>query len=109
MNSREVGISNVMLPEPSSSGTYFNFKIGNVDYRHLNLPEKNVLHYVSSYLYSKCLTQHTCDLCVDYGRYQTNLDQAFLLFLLKHIPVLHRQLMVNFKCPIMIFINLYLN
>lgn len=39
MNSREVGISNVMLPEPSSSGTYFNFKIGTVDYRHLNLPE----------------------------------------------------------------------
>jgi len=79
MNSREVGISNVMLPEPSSSGTYFNFKIGTVDYRHLNLPEKNALHYVCSYLYSKCLSQHTCDLCVDYGRYQTNLDQAFLL------------------------------
>lgn len=79
MNSREVGISNVILPEPSSSDTYFNFKIGTVDYRHLNLPEKNALHYVCGYLYSKCLSQHTCDLCVDYGRYQTNLDQAFLL------------------------------
>lgn len=79
MNSSEVGITNVVLPEPSPRGTYFNFKIGTVDYRHLNLPEKNALHYVCGYLYSKCLGQHTCDLCVDYGRYQTNLDQAFLL------------------------------
>ncbi|KAL4098188.1 hypothetical protein QTP88_022836 [Uroleucon formosanum] len=46
MNPQEFESSNVMLPEPSTSGTYFSFKIGTVDYRHLNLPEKNALHYL---------------------------------------------------------------
>lgn len=79
INPHEVGPTNFVLPDSSSRGTYFNFKIGTVDYRHLNLPDKNTLHYVCGYLYSKCLSQHTCDLCVEYGRSQKNLDHALLL------------------------------
>ncbi|KAE9526116.1 hypothetical protein AGLY_013747 [Aphis glycines] len=30
-------------------------------------------------LHKECLSQHSCDLCIEYGRSQTNLDQAFLL------------------------------
>lgn len=36
LNPQEVGTSNIMFPEQASRGTYFNFKIGTVDYRHLN-------------------------------------------------------------------------
>lgn len=39
---QEVGTSNIMLPEPASRGTYINFKIGAVDYQHINLPEKKM-------------------------------------------------------------------
>lgn len=79
MNPQEVGSFNIGLPEPSSRDSCFNFKIGTVDYRHLNLSESNALHYVCDYLYSKCLGQHTYDLCIEYGRSQKHLDQSFLL------------------------------
>lgn len=79
MNHQEVEASIVVLLEPAPRDSCFNFKIGTIDYRYLNLPESNALHYVCGCLYSKCLSQHTCNLCVEYSKSQKHLDQSFLL------------------------------
>jgi len=65
INPQKVNYTNVVLSEPSLRSTYFNYQIGTADYRHLNLPEKNALQYACGYLYSKCFSQHTCDLCIE--------------------------------------------
>jgi len=64
----------------------FKFKcinIGTVDYRHLNIPERNTFTYVCGYLMKKCLDKHICQVCIDYAHYQKQLDQSFLLSFVK--------------------------
>lgn len=65
-----------------SQTEYFKFKgidIGTVDYRLLNLPEKNTLTYMSGYLMKKCIEKHTCQICIDYAHSQKHLDHLYLL------------------------------
>lgn len=71
-------IQNIMFPEKSP----FKFKtplpIGSVDYRDLTLPDQNSLTYVCGYLMKKCLEKHSCDVCINYAKFQQDLDQSFL-------------------------------
>jgi len=57
--------------------------IGTVDYRHLEIPERNTFTYVCGYLMKKYLEKHTCQVCIDYAHYQKHLDQSFLLSFFK--------------------------
>lgn len=55
-----------------------SLSIGTVDYRELDIPEQNAFIYVCGYLMKKCLTKHSCDLCIEYAKTQKNLDPSFL-------------------------------
>ncbi|XP_029344988.1 uncharacterized protein LOC115034027, partial [Acyrthosiphon pisum] len=59
---------------------YYNvyIPIGSVDYRDLSLPDQNSLTYVCGYLMKKCLEKHSCDVCINYAKFQQDLDQSFL-------------------------------
>lgn len=66
----------------------FNFKkptlqVGTVDYRSLSLPDQNSFSYICGYLMKKCLSKHSCDICLEYARTQTDLEPSFLLSYLK--------------------------
>jgi len=64
----------------------FNFKsikIGTVDYRKLNIPERNACALVSGYIMKKCMEKHVCQVCIDYANHQKTLDQSFLLAFFK--------------------------
>ncbi|KAE9523295.1 hypothetical protein AGLY_016243 [Aphis glycines] len=74
-------IQNIMFPEKSP----FKFKtplpVGSVDstvYRDLTLPDQNSLTYVSGYLLKKCLEKHSCDVCINYAKFQQDLYKSFL-------------------------------
>lgn len=68
-----------------SNKTSFNFKkptlqVGTVDYRSLSLPDQNsfsVPTFVG--ILWKCLSQHSCDICLEYARTQTDLEPSFVL------------------------------
>jgi len=76
----------------SEEQNHLNFKlikIGTVDYRKLNIPERNAYAIVSGYIMKKCLEKHVCQVCVDYANHQKTLDRSFLLAFLKCIlPIL---------------------
>lgn len=72
---------NISVALPKQTKNPINFlpylKIGDVDYRNLNIPESNTLSYVCRFLYNKCLKNYTCDECIKYS--QNDLDKSFLL------------------------------
>jgi len=79
-------IENVNILFPNK--TPFNLKknplqVGVVDYRTLSLPDQISFSYVCGYHMKKCLSQHTCDICLEYARTQNNLEPSFLLCYLK--------------------------
>jgi len=55
-----------------------SIKVGTVDYRKLDIPEKNGYAYVCGYIMKKCLEKHVCQVCIDYANHQKALDQSFL-------------------------------
>lgn len=58
-----------------------------------------MLHYVSGYLYSKCLKQHECNLCIEYGRSQKNLNKSFLLCHFKAYSNYNNDVYGNLQMP----------
>jgi len=69
-------------------------KIDAVDCRDLNIPERNLFIYVCGYLIKKRLEKHICQVCIDYARFQNQLDQSFLLYFLKLTLKMTNQLLV---------------
>lgn len=82
LNEEENENCNTLVILPKQTANPINFipylKIGDVDYRDLNVPETNALNYICGYLYMKCLKNHTCDECIKYGHSQKDLDKSFL-------------------------------
>lgn len=77
-------INRLFVPEEQNH--LFNFKsikISTVDYRKLNIPERNAYTYVCGYLMKKCLEKHECQVCIEYANHQKTLDQSFLLTFFK--------------------------
>jgi len=90
----------LILEEPNQE--LFIFKgipVGTVDYRHLEIPERNSFTYVCGYLMKKCLEKHTCQVCVDYAQYQKQLDQSFLLSFIKAYPTSNHSTFGNLMMP----------
>lgn len=56
-----------------------NLQVSTVDYQTLSLPDQNYFSYICGYLMNKCLSRHTCDICLKYARTQNNLEPSFLL------------------------------
>lgn len=48
--------------------------IGQVIYRYLEIPDQNAFIYICGCIMSKCLTKHTCEICLEYAKTQKNLD-----------------------------------
>lgn len=44
------------------------FSINRTDYHNLEFPESNALSWVAGYLLKKCLTKHSCDVCVTFSK-----------------------------------------
>ncbi|KAF0705073.1 THAP-type domain-containing protein, partial [Aphis craccivora] len=75
-------VLNTLEPEKN----LFKFKptsIGTVDYRNLDLLERNTFTYVCGYIMKKCLEKHVCQDCINYVCHQKQLDQSHLLVFLK--------------------------
>lgn len=98
LNSQEVfRASNVVFAEPTPKGSYLNFKINTADYRWLNLPESNALHYylwlfVQStyiYIYMTCVWSMV--------GHKNKLDSAFLLCYFKPTTLVNGQYMVTVR------------
>lgn len=90
----------LILKEPNQE--LFIFKgipVVIVDYRYLEIPEKNSFTYVCGYLMKKCLEKHTCQVCVDYAQYQKQLDQSFLLSFIKAYPTSNHSTFGNLMMP----------
>ncbi|XP_050064909.1 uncharacterized protein LOC126553840 [Aphis gossypii] len=80
----------------------FKFKaisIGTVDYRNLELLEKNTFTYVCGYIMKKCLEKHICQDCVNYARHQKQLDQSHILSFLKAYPTSEQSTFGNLMVP----------
>ncbi|KAL5243519.1 hypothetical protein ACI65C_010929 [Semiaphis heraclei] len=70
-------------PEQNDLLNSKSIKVGTVDYRKLEIPEKNGYAYVCGYIMKKCLEKHVCQVCVDYANHQKTLDHSFLLAFFK--------------------------
>lgn len=85
--------------------TPFNFKrtcllsIGQVDYRNLEIPDQNAFIYVCGYIMSKCLIQHSCEICLEYAKTQKKLDPSFLLCFFKAYENAEKSTFGNFNMP----------
>ncbi|CAI6344938.1 unnamed protein product [Macrosiphum euphorbiae] len=85
--------------------TPFQFKktcplsIGHVDYRNLEIPEQNAFIYVCGYIMSKCLTKHSCEICLEYAKTQKNLDPSFLLCFFKAYENAEKSTFGNLNMP----------
>jgi hypothetical protein len=64
-----------MFPENSPIKFKMPLPIGSVYYRDLSLSDQNSLTYVYGYLMKKCLEKHSCDICINYAKFQQ--DQSF--------------------------------
>jgi len=76
-------INQLFVSEEQNLFNFKSIKIGTVDYRKLNIPERNAYTYVSGYLMKKCLEKHVCQVCIEYANHQKTLDQSFLLTFFK--------------------------
>lgn len=73
---------------PSQTKIYVENKISesesicldNHDYRTMDINEQDAFRYICGYLIRKCLTKHSCDLCVNYAKEYTDLNTSFYCF-----------------------------
>lgn len=91
--------SSVIFPEETPITCSTGLKIGTVDYRNLDVPESNALTFVCGYLYSKCLNVHCCELCIEYGRSQKDLDKTLLLCYFKAYTNKEKTVFGNLQMP----------
>lgn len=88
-----------------TSATPFHFKktsslsIGQVDYRNLEIPDQNAFIYVCGYIMSKCLSKHSCDICINYAKTQKRLDPSFLLCFFKAYENAEKSMFGNLQMP----------
>jgi hypothetical protein len=93
-NSSNKKIQNIMFPEKSPFKFKMSLLIGSVDYRDLSLLDQNSLIYVCGYLMKKCLEKHSCDVRINYAKFQITLEtNNFCFLILKHILIKKIQLM----------------
>lgn len=51
------------------------------DYRQMDINEQNAFRFICGYLIRKCLKKHSCDLCINYAKEYTDLnDTSFYCF-----------------------------
>jgi hypothetical protein len=72
-----------MFPDKTLFKLKTSIPVGSIDYRDLELPEQNILIYICVYLIKKCLEKHVCDICLNYTKFQKNLEPSFLFFYFK--------------------------
>lgn len=99
--------SSVIFPEKTPFN-FCNLKIGTTDYRELQFPAQNALTYVCGYLIKKCIEKHICGVCLDYAKYQQQLDQSFLFIYLKFYETADHSNYGNLNVPPDNFFN-YIN
>lgn len=51
-----------------------DIRIDDHEYRNISLPEHNAFRYVYGYKMRKCITKHSCDICLQYAREYTDLN-----------------------------------
>jgi len=95
--------------------TPFQFKkicplsIGQVDYRNLEIPDQNAFIYVCGYIMSKCLSKHSCEICLEYAKTQKNVDPSFLLCFFKAYENAEKTTFGNLNMPHEHFYNYIYN
>ncbi|CAI6355983.1 unnamed protein product [Macrosiphum euphorbiae] len=62
-------IKQLFVSEEQNLFNFKSIKIGTVDFRKLNIPERNAYTYVSGYLMKKCLEKHVCPVCIEYANH----------------------------------------
>lgn len=60
--------------------TYSPLRVFTNDYVNLKSPEGNALVYVTGYLIKKCLTRHSCDVCINFANDSDTLFKEELFF-----------------------------
>lgn len=101
-------VQNIMFPDKTPFKFKTSIPVASVDYRDLELPEQNVLTYICGYLIKKCLETHVCDICINYAKFQKNVEPSFLFSYFKAYENSEKSTFGNLMMPHSEFYN-YIN
>lgn len=60
----------------SDRGLFDDFTADDIEYKKLDLLEKNSIRYICGYLIGKCLKKHSCSLCESYSIHHVELEDS---------------------------------